>query len=497
MSPIPASVLAPTVVLTLAAIAMAGPPTGPLKVLPSNPRYFTDGSGKAIYLAGSHTWNNLQEIERPAPARPNPVLDFGEFLSFLEARKHNCFRLWPWENAASFNAKGEVIYRQDPMPFTRSGPGEALDGRPKFDLTRFNQPYFDRLRLRVTAARDRGMYVIVMLFQGFSIVRKDDSHGDPWKGHPFHAANNVNGLDGDPKHEGNGLQTTCLTVPAVTAVQEAYVRKVIETINDLDNVLYEITNEDTGSPPNTQWQYHMIRFIRKCEAEKPKQHPVGMTVQYPNGRNEPLFESPADWISPNADGGYQTDPPAADGRKVILNDTDHSFYYTALQKATQDGQRAWVWKNFTRGNHVLFMDPYLDPTPWNHTARNRPKDGKPDPYWEMLRVSMGYARLYADRMDLAAMTPQPALASSGFCLACRSPKETELLIYLPAGPRVTVDLTGLEGNLAVEWFNPSGGAVQGSGDCGRGPAGPDRAVCRGRGALHGPAARGDREVTAR
>ncbi len=32
---------------------------GPLRVLPGNPRYFTDGSGKAIYLTASHTWSNL------------------------------------------------------------------------------------------------------------------------------------------------------------------------------------------------------------------------------------------------------------------------------------------------------------------------------------------------------------------------------------------------------------------------------------------------------
>ena len=29
--------------------------TGPLRTNPANPRYFTDGSGKAIYLTGSRT----------------------------------------------------------------------------------------------------------------------------------------------------------------------------------------------------------------------------------------------------------------------------------------------------------------------------------------------------------------------------------------------------------------------------------------------------------
>ena len=32
---------------------------GPLRVHPTNPRYFSDGSGKAVYLTRSHTWTNL------------------------------------------------------------------------------------------------------------------------------------------------------------------------------------------------------------------------------------------------------------------------------------------------------------------------------------------------------------------------------------------------------------------------------------------------------
>ena len=32
------------------------PAKGPLRVLKANPRYFTDGSGKAVYLAGSSCW---------------------------------------------------------------------------------------------------------------------------------------------------------------------------------------------------------------------------------------------------------------------------------------------------------------------------------------------------------------------------------------------------------------------------------------------------------
>jgi hypothetical protein len=426
------------------------PAKGPLKVCPDDPRYFTEastelgrtsGSGKAIFLTGSHTWGNLQDYRYAALPSP-PPMDFGAYLAFLKRHNHNFFRLWAWESCWNPNAKqGTITY--DPMPYQRPGPGAALDGKPRFDLTLFNQTYFDRLRSRIVAARDNGIYASVMLFNGFSIEGKGNVGGDPWQGHPFNPRNNVNGIDGG----GSGAVHT-LSNPTVTAHQEAYVRKVIDTIADLDNVLHEITNEDTGSPANTAWQTHIIQFIKRYEATKAKQHPVGMTVQYPAGNDAALFQSPADWISPAAK------LPTADGRKVILNDTDHSYFWTGLKKDGLAAQRAWVWENFTRGNQCLFMDPYLDPS--HDPGRNDPVGGKPDPYWDTLRKAMGQTRTYAERMNLAATVPHGELASSGFCLA--DPGK-EYLVYLPQRGEVTVDLSAAAGELAVEWMDAIAGTI--------------------------------------
>jgi len=49
---------------------------GPLRRHPNNPRYFTDGSGRAIYLTGSHTWANLVDI---GPSDPPPRFDFDAY----------------------------------------------------------------------------------------------------------------------------------------------------------------------------------------------------------------------------------------------------------------------------------------------------------------------------------------------------------------------------------------------------------------------------------
>jgi hypothetical protein len=416
------------------------PARGPLQVHPRNPRYFTDGSGKAIDLTGSHTWSNLQDYTYAARPSP-PTLDFDAYLAFMKGHNHNFFRLWAWESAYNPDAQQSTIF-YDPMPYQRPGPGTALDGKPKFDLTLFNPSYFDRMRTRVMAAGDEGIYVAVMLFQGFSIEGKGNIGGDPWQGHPFNPQNNINGIDG-----GGSAGAHTLSDPAVTAYQEAYVRKVIDTVNDQDNVLYEITNEDSATPANTAWQIHMIQFIKSCEATKPKQHPVGMTRQWP-GDDTTLFESPADWISPGAK------LPTADGRKVILNDTDHSYFWTGLKGDGLAAQLAWVWQNFTRGSQCQFMDPYLDPS--HDPGRNEPAGGRPDPYWDTIRSAMGHTHTYATRMDLAAMAPHEALASTEFCLADPG---NDYLVYAPEGGEVTVDLSASAGPFHVEWMHPIEGTI--------------------------------------
>jgi hypothetical protein len=422
---------------------------GPLRVHPQNPRYFTDHGGRVIYLTGSHTWSNLQDN---GGSFPPPPFDYGEYLDFLQTNNHNFFRLWTWEQSRWTVETPDNNYWFDPLPFQRTGPGNALDGRPKFDLSKFNQAYFDRMRERIRLAGERGIYVSIMLFDGWSIEKSKGRFADnnPWRGHPFNSSNNINEIDGDTNNDNSGEETHTLTVPEINAIQEAYIRKVIDTVNDLDNVLYEISNESHNN--SEPWQFHLIDFIKNYEAGKPKQHPVGMTATWPGGYNPDLFESAADWISPNnGDGRYLADPPVADGSKVILADTDHLCGVC--------GDREWVWKSFTRGENVIFMDGY------DGAGYGVGGDGfnPNDPTWVSARLNMGYTLRYANRMNLAAMTPQPNLASTGYCLAYPGGTQAQYLVYSPSGGNVTVDLLGASGDLVAEWLNPADGSVHGGG----------------------------------
>jgi hypothetical protein len=261
--------------------------------------------------------------------------------------------------------------------------------------------------MRVRHAHDRGIYVMVMLFHGFSVENKrKGSRPNPWPGHPFNAANNVNGIDGDLNGNGEGEETHTLAIPAVTRLQEAYVRKVIDTVNDLD-VLYEIANESHRA--SAAWQQHMVDYIHAYERSKPKQNPVVLSSVFDGGRGQAadidlLFASRAEAVAPGSGshGEYKSDPPAADGRKVVIADTDHLWGV--------GGDPGWVWKSFLRGLNPIFMDPIDE-------AR-----------WIPVRKAMGQTRNVAARIDLARMVPHVELASSGYCLADPG---IEYLVYLP------------------------------------------------------------------
>jgi hypothetical protein len=410
--------------LALPTAASGQSASGPLRVHPTNPRYFADAQNRAVYLTGSHTWANLQDIWMDW----YQPFDFEEYLDVLEENNHNFIRLWRCEMPEYQYENDDSMRSSDPHPWLRTGPGVAGDGELRFNLNQFDQEYFNRLRQRCIAAGQRGIYVSVMLFEGHGLSNTIEG----WHSHPFKASNNVNGINGDPNGDDDGLETHTLASPAVTVVQEAYVRRVIDTLNDLDNILFEIANE--SHPGSVEWQNHFINYIWQYQITKPQQHLIWLTTTFPN-IDEELWDSHADVISPGSltDGGaYMDNPPANDGDKIIITDTDHLWGC--------GGNGAWVWKSFTRGLHPIYMDG------WDWGGACTPS---PD-----IRSQMGYTRSYALRMNLANCVPSTSIANTGWCLADAG---DAYLVFAPNGGTITVNLSAASGSFDVEWFNPETG----------------------------------------
>ena len=395
---------------------------GPLRVCPDNGRYFCDPSGQTVFLAGSHTWNNLIDM---GDKHPPPEFDFDEYLDFLEAHNLNTVRLWTWEVAKpedTFDTPLRGV--ASPLPWPRTGPGLARDGLPSFDLSRHNTEYFDRLRQRVTRARQRGFYVIVMLFEGWSVQFSPGS-----KTHPFLPENNIN--DTDFLADVADIHT--LKHPEITAIQQRYVEQVVAALTPVDNVLFEIVNEAGGY--STDWQYQMIDFVRHQLETRGKFAPVGMSYQYRNGNNNVLFASKADWISPGGQPGfYRSNPEAADGEKIVIADTDHIAGSSLLDPL-------WPYKGLLRGLNLLYMDRYRGPASVSSTELHAATP---------IRANLGIARLLADSLDIADALPNPALASSRYALQA----DDWLLVLSPGADLLEVDLRRTMGPLSWNGLTP-------------------------------------------
>ena len=458
----------------------AGYAPGPLVVCAANPRYFTVAADstvdqQAVYLTGSHIWNNFHDGFGPGlDCSEEPEQnDYGAYLTFLKEHGHNFIRLWRWEQFKSQAATASFHLCMAPQPWPRTGPGLATDGKPKFDLSKFDPRYFGRLRDCIIAAGKEGIYVSVMLFDGFGLhLSKAPDHIE---GHPFSAANNINGIALTSIDDYQVLPLD----PRVQAVQEAYIRKVIDTVADLPNVLYEVANEAAGGGhvdrafadvlglsdipswgDSTKWQYWVITFVKQYEQQMGyDQHPIGMTMQFPvpdqASVNEVLWNSPADWISPGDDeifvaGEYPdeaarpasrwlTNPPEHVGNKVVLTDTDH---YAAGR-----GDALWAWKSFLRGHHPILMDFGII----NVAAPLDPSLGVPSyESFEPARYAMGDTLRFSRQIQLIEMEPAGFLCSTGYALASRS---EEYLVLQPSEAAEPFTMTLEAGTYMVEWFN--------------------------------------------
>ena len=123
----------------------------------------------------------------------------------------------------------------------------------------------------------------------------------------------------------------------------------------------------------------------------------------------------------------------------------------------------WVWKSFLRGHNVLFMDP------WG-----------PLPLGTILRATCRIIRAIGTRARPCATRPsaRPHGYGEDGCRAARLLRAAiawpiparSILVYLPEGGQVTVDLSDARGDLAVEWIHPIEGALVAGRRCPRAAA---------------------------
>lgn len=164
------------------------------------------------------------------------------------------------------------------LPFARSGQGLAWDGLSKYDLTRYNPWYWNRLKSFADLVDQKGLLLVHQNYFQHNIIEAGAHYADfPWR-----TANNINNTPfpepvpyaGD-KRIFMAEQFYNVQDPAYRKLHRAYIRKCLDNFKENSGVLQLISAEYTGP-------LHFVQFwldtIREWEKETGKKAMVGLST---------------------------------------------------------------------------------------------------------------------------------------------------------------------------------------------------------------------------
>ncbi len=248
-------------------------PTKPIALHPENPHYFLwRGKPTVLITSGEHYGAVL-----------NLDFDYRKYLDTLAADGMNNPRTFTGayvEPEGAFNIERNTLA---PLPgrmicpWPRSDQPGYANGGNKFDLSRWNEDYFARLKDFVSYANEKGVVVELALFCPMYEEKQ-------WLLSPMNAANNINRI-------GDIARTDVYTLDkngVLLAEQEKLTRRIVTELNGFDNVMFEIANEPYFGGVTMEWQHHIADVIVETERGLPKKHLISQNI----ANNSAKIENP-------------------------------------------------------------------------------------------------------------------------------------------------------------------------------------------------------------
>ncbi|NLT78125.1 MAG: DUF4091 domain-containing protein [Planctomycetes bacterium] len=237
----------------------------PLRLHPDNPRYFQFRQEPTVLITSGEHYGALINLD----------FDYVAYLDELARYSFNHTRLFSGtyrEVPGAFGIQGNTLApapQRYAAPWARSDTPGYFNGGNKFDLTQWDDGYFQRLKDFVEQAGQRGIVVEVTLF---CTMYSEEL----WRASPMHPANNVNEIGDVGRYEVYALKDDTLT-----EAQAAVTRKIVHELNPFDNVYYEICNEpyERGGM-HSDWQDRIIAAIRDAEESLPNRHLISLNVAH-------------------------------------------------------------------------------------------------------------------------------------------------------------------------------------------------------------------------
>lgn len=435
-----------------AVVALLGPAwgqAGPMEIAVSPGGHYLTVNGETRVLVGDSGTQCVMQ---------NANLDYRQWIDDCSDAGLNAVHIWSFTPARQ-RADGSVVEKRygyvypDLTPWARREGGPmAADGRPQWDLTRFDEGagpghYWSRLRDLCSYASRRGLVVGITVFFGWP------KHQSDWEYHPLNAHNGGPVEDtGNPVTQVQIIESPGTEVlaqpwaeewPAPRKTQwiwERFADKLIRDTQRYGNVFFVFMDEHSYSEGNCG--DHFAEFFRSrgalwCDWE-PRRGQVDLVMG-------PTLNTPDK--NPDIVRGFVGEPPRP---------------YVFLEGPPYRGEevREDLWSVLLGGGHFFFHNDAEQETPQTGIMGYDPHVIGGDVGAER-RGWLGQACrfLNGEAADLDRMAPHNELApDGGYCLA--SPGR-EYFVYVPVAcnPELLLDVSEGDSTIAVQVLEPSTGEV--------------------------------------
>jgi hypothetical protein len=239
------------------------------QVLPATAASFGVGVTRFVPgRTGPGYTDDIHELTDAMVAKGQAVLDHHYGLWYDRRRDdHEMFRridggVWP------------PFYEQ---PWARSGQGTAWDGLSKYDLTKFNPWYFDRLKQFADRGAEKGLILCQQMYFQHNVLEA----GAHWADCPWRPANCLQetGFPEPPPYVGKKRiffadEFYDVTHPIRRDMHRLYIRHCLDVLGECPNVIFQTSEEFTGPQEFVRF---WLETIAEWEREKGRRVKVGLS----------------------------------------------------------------------------------------------------------------------------------------------------------------------------------------------------------------------------
>ena len=362
----------------------------PIRLHPVNPHYFLwRGQPTVVITSGEHYGAVL-----------NLDFDYRKYLDTLALEGLNGTRTFVGsyvETEGNFNIAGNTLNPAAGRylaPWARSSEPGYVDGGNKFDLTRWDEAYFNRFHDFLDYASQKGIIVELSLFTPFY-------EESMWTMNPMNARNNVNGLGAIERQ----AVLTLTRSGGLLQVQEALVRKIIAEVAAYDNVYVEICNEPYVRDIAQDWQRHITDIAAEASRRLPS--PVLLSQNVANRSARVQNPHPAIGIF---NFHYATPPEAVDWNyhlNKVLGENETGF------RGTDDEEyRTEAWEFILAGGG-LFNNLDYSFAIGHEDGTYRIPEGQPGGGGRTLRAQLRFLHEFLSGFDFIRMHPDASVIREG------------------------------------------------------------------------------------